>query len=71
MLSRDLEWSNRADAYALADRIAGYWHAKGFHGIIVEPYSITVKGRPWWGVRTNMINGLPPRESRFMPGSFK
>lgn len=48
-------------ARALADRIAAFWHARGFL-VRVEPFQIP--GFDMWGIRSNLTAGLPGRARR-------
>ena len=58
------DWSTRANAYALAERITFYWLQQGYHGIRCEvslqtvPQGAGLEG--YFGVRSNMVNGYPP-----------
>lgn len=46
---------SRAGANALCRTIRTYWHRKG-HEVRVEPYEF---GEDSWGVRSNLVAGLP------------
>lgn len=43
----------------LASWIEDYWRKRGFKAIRAERYEIA---DGFWGVRSNMVNGWPPRE---------
>lgn len=43
----------------LADHISEFWTARGFPGVRAERYQIS--DFEAWGVRSNLVAGLPPR----------
>lgn len=51
---------SKTGAGVLAKSIEEFWKAKGYHGIVVERFEIPGT-RSCYGVRSNMINGIPPR----------
>jgi hypothetical protein len=59
--------SSASGARELADRIVAFWKARGF-AIEATVTVVTRRGTGdaelIYGVRTNLHNGLPPRESR-------
>ena len=42
----------------LADSITEFWRSRG-HLVFAEGYALT--GTTAWGVRSNLVNGLPPK----------
>jgi len=51
---------SRAGANALCRTIAAYWAKRG-HQVRVEPVEF---GEDSWGVRSNLVNGLPSNRSQ-------
>lgn len=52
----------RYGAGVLADYIDQYWRTRGYLGIQTEKYELP--GSPGvYGVRSNMVGGVPPRNS--------
>ena len=54
----------KGGAAALAHRIEGFWRSKGHPEVrcMIEPiFGVAVSGSTPWAVRSNMVNGLPPR----------
>ncbi len=47
----------RRGAEYLSAKIAAYWSARGFV-VRAEPREVS---EGLWGVRTNLVNGMPPR----------
>jgi hypothetical protein len=43
----------------LADAINAYWHDRGYRTVKAERYLMV--GTKAWGVRSNLVAGLPPR----------
>lgn len=50
--------SDRRGAQLLADHIQAWWHERGFYKVAVEWFQ--VPGQLSFGVRSNLVNGLPP-----------
>lgn len=50
----------------LVDRINAYWAERGFKAVRAERYAI--RGEGVWGVRSNLVNGLPRKPGR-APGT--
>lgn len=48
----------RQGAAALARTIEQHWHARGFIGVGVVIYPVAEFSNTW-GVRSNLVNGLP------------
>lgn len=54
----------RAGAGVLARTVNAYWHRRGYPQVQAEPYEL---GEPFegnWGVRSNLVAGLPPHPTR-------
>lgn len=53
------------EAHRLARNINKHWHARGHMDVrayvIKEPWVENVN-TPGWGVRSNLVNGLPPSQ---------
>lgn len=49
---------SRQGSRLLAEAIAGYWLGRG-HLVFAEGYPLGDSGA--WGVRSNLVNGLPPK----------
>jgi len=56
-------------AFRLAAKVEDYWHRRGHHNVKAEPFSIGhfqfmphthTKAQERFGVRSNLVNGLPP-----------
>lgn len=45
-------------AEMLRQHITAYWQARGFLGVRVERFQLP--GRIDWGVRSNLVDGIPP-----------
>lgn len=58
---RDYEEPNqRLEAIRQAKAIEEYWHSLGYRNVKAKAVSKTRKpGASLWGVKTNLINGLP------------
>jgi hypothetical protein len=58
--------SNESEARALADQLVAYWHEQGFTTVKVwielVPANDNRSGGPIYGVRSNLVGGLPPRD---------
>ena len=55
---------NRKGAYQLAATIENYWRGRGYYGIHTEiaEFKSYHDHHSLFTVRSNMVNGLPPRE---------
>ena len=55
----------RSGAEALAARLDAYWHGLGHahvqHTAVEIPVALSKMGGEAWTVRSNLVNGLPPR----------
>ena len=53
-------------AQILASRVKNYWRQKGHAGVDVwvEQATTDKSGHPVFGLRSNLVRGLPPREGR-------
>jgi hypothetical protein len=49
-------------AGVLAKHIERFWKARGYKGIVVERFEIPGT-RKSFGVRSNMVNGFPPKQA--------
>ena len=49
-------------AEMLRQHITSYWQARGFLGVRVERFQMP--GRIDWGVRSNLVDGIPPTRAR-------
>ena len=49
-------------AELLRQHITSYWQARGFLGVRVERFQMP--GRIDWGVRSNLVDGIPPTRGR-------
>ena len=57
-------------AFRLAAKVEDYWHRRGHRNVKAEPYSIghfkflpasgQARALERFGVRSNLVNGLPP-----------
>lgn len=45
-------------AKILADAITAFWQKRGHHFVVAEPHQLPDMNA--WGVRSNLVNGLPP-----------
>lgn len=56
----------RSGAHELAAEIQAWWHKRGFPQVRVWVEQVFGKecARETWGVRSNLVGGLPPREVR-------
>jgi hypothetical protein len=61
MAMQQTDHLKEAAAYEMARNIYQYWSSKGYH-IEARVYKIRggKEGHSAYGVRTNLINGLPP-----------
>lgn len=58
--SKDKDHFTSYGAGVLARRIQAHWHKLGFRHVLVERYEL--QSMPGvFGVRSNLINGKPPR----------
>ena len=53
---------SRAGANALCRTIVAYWSRRG-HTVTAEPYELPGH-EDHWGVRSNLVNGLPSAKGR-------
>lgn len=51
-------------AERLAERIVSYWHSRGFRDVTATVYKIMASTGLCYGIRSNLVNGLPPRRFR-------
>jgi hypothetical protein len=64
-MAMNADWTRRAGAYRLAQKISEYWHMQGYHHIKVDvvPYE-PEKGHDhdgaYFSITSNMVNGFPP-----------
>jgi hypothetical protein len=49
---------SKRGAKLLAEAIMNYWSSRG-HLVVAESYPLNAVGS--WGVRSNLVNGLPPK----------
>ena len=56
-----VDLSTRFGAWTLAEAIMEVWRRRGYGNVKVERYEI---GAGSWGVRSNLVNGLPPTRRR-------
>lgn len=49
-------------AELLRQHITNYWQARGFLSVRVERFQLP--GRVDWGVRSNLVDGVPPTRAR-------
>jgi hypothetical protein len=52
------DWLTKDKARLLADAIMGYWRNRGFNTVRAWAEQL---GPDEWQVRSNLMNGLPPR----------
>lgn len=52
--------SNEREAARLAGRIETFWRAKGYQGVKAWIINTSRQGLPYYVVRTNLVNGIPP-----------
>lgn len=62
-LSDHSDFLDRAGAQAIAASINDYWRARGHLTVRAEPYELP-DFRRVYGVRSNLVGGLPPRPQR-------
>lgn len=60
-LPRGLDLFSSYGAGRLAKHIEDYWRARGFAGVRAERFEVGVGEA--WGVRSNLVNGYPPRSA--------
>lgn len=61
-MSTDADYYTSYGAGVLAKQIETYWHKLGHGGVRVERYALPgLDGT--FGVRSNLVNGLPPIEA--------
>jgi hypothetical protein len=61
----ETDWSAHAGAQVLARRIALYWRQRGYAGIVtwvVGMHDANGELTGTYGVRSNCVDGIPPRE---------
>lgn len=51
------DFLTRHGADLIATHLVAYWRARGFQGLRATPYEVTPGT---WGVRSNMVGGIPP-----------
>jgi hypothetical protein len=51
---------SKRGARLLAEAITEYWLSRG-HLVSAESYPLDDTPTPHWGVRSNLVNGLPPK----------
>ena len=67
----NMDWSSRTGAHALSEHIRNYWIEKGYPEIKTEVVLVRqhsdlpeqAKDLGTFGVRSNMINGFPPKNT--------
>lgn len=59
----DKDTMTRYGAFMLAQTIETYWRRRDFAGIQVERYE-TAPGSDTWAIRSNLVGGLPPTQTR-------
>lgn len=67
-------WGNEMDSFSLsgatrlAKTIEDHWKALGYRNVKASPYVISSsrKNVPDYGIRSNLINGMPPAETARM-----
>ena len=58
-----VDYASRDGAYELIAMIEKYWAERGYRGLKAEVVLVkTTRAHAVFGVRSNMINGFPPRE---------
>jgi hypothetical protein len=50
----------RSGADAIVRHLTDYWTTRGYSGIRVEKYELPGTTGGSWGVRSNMVGGVPP-----------
>lgn len=55
-----IDYSTKAGAEQLATRIQRYWHERGHRTVVVETFVVPGTKNRCYGVRSNLVNGLPP-----------
>lgn len=60
-LSHVSDFLDRNGALALARNIRNFWHLRGHTNVRVDVVPTGDKEETW-SVRTNLINGMPPRK---------
>lgn len=60
----EVDHYTKPGAEALAQRIESFWKTRGFEFVQVTPYRITGLDAVFWGIRSNIQNGYPPRYRR-------
>lgn len=64
-LPASLDVTSRHGAGVLCDMIERYWHGLGHKSVVAERYEVFPGAFVnAWGVRTNLVAGLPPRKAR-------
>jgi hypothetical protein len=53
------DYFSNAGASALAETITTYWHSRGYPWVEAERFPIAERPS-MWGVRSNLVDGLPP-----------
>lgn len=53
--------SSRFGAWTLAEFITDVWRRRGFGNVEVERYEVSPG---YWGLRSNLVRGLPPARLR-------
>ena len=48
-------------AGVLAKVIESYWRSRGYAGVVVERFEVEGTREPHFGVRSNIVNGFPPK----------
>lgn len=55
-------------AETIARIIRDFWHSRGYPRVRVERYELP-ESRRSWGVRSNLVNGLPPEVIKPIKGT--
>lgn len=70
-IPRKFEFPDKMDALSrhgaglLCDAVMDYWVRKGVGHVVAQRYQ--VEGTASWGVRSNLVGGLPPARVRRPP----
>jgi hypothetical protein len=57
----DYDQHDRSRTYEQVETIRQYWAGRGYPGVEVHCEPRSRDGRGYWIIRSNMVNGFPPR----------
>ena len=60
-MSTEPDHYTKPGATRLAERLESYWRTRGYRGVKVSIYPIPNMASRFWGIRSNIRNGIPPR----------